>query len=133
MLKRKDLWLIGILVTIAAGILLIFPLSRKSQVVEETLYLRYRLNEQEAKIVPLVREEQLILNQQNGVQNVLFVWPGGIRMDSSTCHNQLCVYQGEVTLENRDIRPLQQLIVCAPHRLVAELLTAEEVQADNAD
>ena len=49
-------------------------------------------------------------------------------MESSNCENQNCIYQGEVTLENRDERMLLNMIICLPHELRLELLSADEAR-----
>ena len=50
-------------------------------------------------------------------------------MESSNCENQTCVGQGEVTLENRDLRPLFNMVICLPHNLSLELLTRAEAES----
>ncbi len=49
----------------------------------------------------------------------------GAVMASSTCHNQLCVQMGEVTLDNWETRPNQQFIICLPNRVSVELVVKE--------
>ena len=51
--------------------------------------------------------------------------PTGAVMASSTCHNQLCVQMGEVTLDNWETRPNQQFIICLPNRVSVELVVKE--------
>ena len=131
MFVKRDIFLIGILLALAAGGLLLRPFLRPSialpvQVAEASLYVRYSINGSEAAIIPLVAEEEIVIDQGEDQVNVLRLWPGGVEMKSSTCHNQLCVAQGQVTPENRYDRPLLHMLVCAPHRLVVELLDAAE-------
>ncbi|MCL1854472.1 MAG: NusG domain II-containing protein [Clostridia bacterium] len=128
MIHKKDIVLIGSLLALAAGAFLALPFFRRGPIgtQEPRLYIRYQVGGEEAALLPLTREERVVVNQGEGKVNTLRVWPGGVEMESSSCHNQLCVYQGPVTPDNWDSRPLMAMIVCAPHRLVVELLEAAE-------
>ena len=123
MIRKKDIFLIAGLTLLAALLLWILPALRPKAPESEALYLRYSLNGQAADVIPLTEEMDMTVDQGSDRVNVLHITPKGFRMASSTCHNQLCVHQGEVTAENMAERPLYHMIVCAPHRLVAELLT----------
>lgn len=61
-------------------------------------------------------------------ENVLHLLPDGFYMESATCRNQNCVEQGPVPLKNREIRVMQNCVICLPNRVTAELYTAEEIQ-----
>ena len=71
--------------------------------------------------------EDLILmsTQEDGSVNVVEISERGAVMASSTCHNQLCVQMGEVTLDNWETRPNQQFIICLPNRVSVELVVKE--------
>ena len=60
-------------------------------------------------------------------ENILLLTPDGFCMGSATCANQDCIHQGQVTLDNRDIRLLQNSVICLPNQVMAELYTAAEV------
>lgn len=60
--------------------------------------------------------------------NVVAITDTGVHMESSTCENQDCIGQGEVTLKNRDTRILSNYIICLPHQVVVQLYTPEEFQ-----
>ena len=64
----------------------------------------------------------------SGISNTLRLMKNGFVMDSSTCDNQDCVMQGEVTLENKDERVLMHMVICLPHNVSAELYSLEELQ-----
>ena len=125
MFKKKDLYLIAVLALVAGGLLFLLPHLQKPALppADGLLYLRYTVNGQEAQVLPLTEETDLMISQEEEKTNVLHLTPNGFSMASSTCHNQLCVLQGEVTLKNMEERPLFHMVVCAPHRIVAELLT----------
>ena len=128
MIQKRDIVLIGGCALLAIALLLLLPLTRARPAPQAKLYLRYRVEGQDAVLVPLDTERELTVNQGEGISNTFRLFPTGFAMAASTCKNQLCVYQGEVTAENMAERPLYHMIVCAPHRLVAELLTGKEVE-----
>jgi len=129
MLHKKDVLLIGALLVLAGSAFFALPLFRRGPVEGSgsLLYISYSVGGKERKLLPLTREERVVVDQGGGMINTLHVWPGGVEMESSSCHNQLCVYQGPVTPDNWDSRPLMHMIVCAPHQLVVELLEAAEL------
>jgi hypothetical protein len=62
------------------------------------------------------------------MKNTVHISPDGFYMASATCNNQDCVHQGQVTLNNRDVRLLGNQVVCLPNKVILELLTPEEAQ-----
>ena len=82
-----------------------------------------RLPEDEPYIFPLrqMREDGTI------TVNNICVTPTGVYMESSTCENQDCVYQGEVTLDNMDERLLGNMIICLPNQVCLELYSIEQL------
>lgn len=80
--------------------------------------------------LPTTDEEVLITLRQTGEEemvNTLKLWKDGFAMHSSTCDNQDCVHQGEVTLENKDDRVLMHMVLCLPHNLSIELYSLDEI------
>ncbi|MDO4548049.1 MAG: hypothetical protein Q4D04_08130, partial [Clostridia bacterium] len=61
-------------------------------------YLRVATSTGEFDLVPLVGEAQFRLTQGEGIENVIEVGVNRVKMHSSTCDNQDCVNQGEITL-----------------------------------
>ena len=49
-------------------------------------------------------------------------------MAESTCDNQDCIYQGTVSLENRETRVLQNMVLCLPHNVTLLMMTQEEIR-----
>ena len=124
MLSKKDIVILATVLALAGVLLLASSLLRPQSSADAPLVLRYSINGESAVEVPLTDKRELTIDQGDGVVNVLGLTPNGFSMLSSTCHNQLCVHQGEVSLENMDERPLLHMVVCAPHRLVAELIVS---------
>lgn len=76
---------------------------------------------------PIKPGEDLVVEQEDGSVNVIRMVEGGFFMQSSTCKNQDCIYQGSVTRENWGTRILGTHVICLPNRVDVMLL------ADSAD
>lgn len=63
------------------------------------------------------------------IENDIHVTSEGFYMEYSTCDNQNCVDEGEVTFENRDSRILGNAVLCLPNGVCLELYTIDEVIA----
>lgn len=62
---------------------------------------------------PLDRDR--VIEIQNGDRlNIVTIKDGGVSMTYSTCKNQICVHEGEVTAPG-------QLIVCLPNYVIVEI------------
>ena len=89
-------------------------------------YLRIQVQDQVWEAIPMVDEGEYVIEQADGKTNVVHTTATGAIMHSSTCDNQSCVQQGEVTLENRDSRVLTNMIICLPNEVILEVLTPAE-------
>ncbi len=78
--------------------------------------------------IPLYEEGRYTITRGDMV-NTIAVTPDSVMMHESSCDNQDCVLQGEVTLENRNKRVLQNMILCLPNEVILELYTFDEVAA----
>ena len=78
--------------------------------------------------IPLVEEGRYSIRRGDLV-NVIEVTPTSIKMHESSCDNQDCVEQGVVSLENKDTRVLQNMVICLPNEVVLQLYTPEELTA----
>lgn len=76
--------------------------------------------------IPLYQEGRYTIRRGDLV-NVIEVTTDSIKMYESSCDNQDCVEQGVVSLENRQKRVLQNMIICLPNEVVLELYTPEEI------
>jgi len=92
-------------------------------------YLRIQVGDEIWPPIPLTDGGEYTVSQHdNGAKNIIRTTKEGAVMHFSTCDNQNCVQQGEVTLSNLDFRAMGNLIVCLPNQVVLELLNAGEVQ-----
>lgn len=78
--------------------------------------------------IPLYEEGRYTVTRGDYV-NTIEVTPDSVRMYESSCDNQDCVEQGIVSLDNKDQRVLQNMIICLPNEVVLELYTPEELTA----
>lgn len=87
----------------------------------------------ETQTVPLTESRELVIEQENGERNVVVIFPGGFYMKESTCRNQDCVGQGEVTLDNMGKRLLYNQVICLPNRVVLELQSGADEPAETLE
>lgn len=80
--------------------------------------------------IPMDREKIITLKQDDSHINQVRITREGVEMLSSTCENQDCVLQGEVTPENYKKRALNAFIVCLPNEVSIELIPAQAVQEE---
>lgn len=123
-MNKKNLLVIGGIFLIAAALLAVTLLNRPMTAVEEDMVI-ISVDGKEYARVPLSKPRTVTVEQQNGCVNVVEVSDHGAVMLSSTCDNQLCVQMGEVTVDNWEIRPNQQFIICLPNRVSVELAVTE--------
>ena len=73
-------------------------------------------------VEPLNEERDVEVEQEHGEKNVVHLTPNGFYMHSSTCDNQLCISQGEVTMDNYTRRILGPYVLCLPNQVELELI-----------
>lgn len=95
-------------------------------------YLRVQVGDEVWAPIALADGDEYTITQPSGATNVVHVTATGAVMHSSTCDNQSCVKQGEVTLENRDSRVLSNMIICLPNEVILEVLTPGEAGMEAA-
>ncbi len=99
---------------------------------EAEAYIYIYINGRLSGIAPLGEEQDVTVDQGNGVVNVIHLLPNGFYMASSTCDNQLCVMEGTVTVDNYHTRVLGTSILCLPHNLDLELIVPSHTPDPNA-
>ena len=118
------------LVVLGAGALLGYQLQRGRQVAKDEIavYVDGKLY----AASPLKQGKDLTVEQEDGSVNVIRMTENGFYMKSSTCKNQDCVHQGEVTRDNWSQRLLGAHVICLPNR-VDVVLTVESTDPDIPD
>jgi len=95
-------------------------------------YLRVQVGDQVWEPIALTDGGEYAIDQPDGKQNVVHTTANGAVMHFSTCDNQNCVQQGEVTLDNRESRVLGSMIICLPNMVILEVLTPAEAGMEAA-
>lgn len=94
-------------------------------------YLKVQIGTTIYEPYPLLKDnDELVLKQRSGKENIVRMTKDSIWMHSSNCDNQDCVHQGTVTLDNKDKRVLMNMIICLPNQVVLELQTKEEAEQE---
>lgn len=76
--------------------------------------------------IAMDREKIITIRQDDGKVNLVHITPEKVYMESSTCENQDCVGQGEISLDNYDKRILGTYVICLPNNVTIELVPAGE-------
>lgn len=112
-MKRKDLWIIGIIIIIAlSSILLIKTITNKEAEYEVVIYA----NETEYKRIPFTEStEEIYKVKAGGGYNTIEIKDGDVKITEADCPDQVCVY----TLAIDD--PTDMPIVCLPHQVIVRI------------
>ena len=103
---------------------------QKASEVEAYLYII--VNGRVSGIYAVGEEGDVTVDQGNGKVNVIHMTEKGFYMASSTCDNQLCVHQGEVTIDNYQQRILGASVLCLPNNVDLELVVPSHTPDPNA-
>ncbi len=76
--------------------------------------------------IAMDRDKIITLKQEDGKINKVHITPEKVYMESSTCENQDCVMQGEITIDNYKTRVLSTYVICLPNDVSIEFIPAEE-------
>lgn len=99
---------------------------------EAEAYLYIIVNGRISGIYAVGEEGDVTVDQGNGKVNVIHMTENGFYMASSTCDNQLCVQQGEVTVDNYRQRILGASVLCLPNNVDLELVVPSHTPDPNA-
>ena len=129
-MKKKDLWIIGALL-LAALLAVLWALW--SQRGDATGRVLVYLDGEVCAEGKLGQKDDIVVRGGDGQENVISFTENGVYMAFSTCDNQLCVHQGEVTRDNFSSRALGTRILCLPNRVMVELELRDGAQTDMPD
>lgn len=124
-MDKRNFGIIAILIAVAVLLFSLVPLMRPASTATASGEIVVTVDGEEYARVPLGKQQTLTVTQPDGSVNVIEVTERGAVMASSSCHNQLCVQMGEVTLDNWETRANQQYIICLPNRVSIELVVKE--------
>ena len=119
-----------LIVIVAAAGLLTTQAWKQPAEADAQAYLRVQAGSEIWPLIPLAEGGEHVIDQGSGRVNVVHTTATSIRMHSSTCDNQNCVDQGEVSLTNGSDRVLGNMIVCLPNEVILEILPASEAGAN---
>lgn len=121
-MKKRDIIIILIIVAIALLSFVGYRAFEKEAGAEN--YVVIYVNGEVYKTVSL-NDPQTVIVEENGNRNEIEITHEGVSMHSASCDNQLCVMQGEATLENMDTRIMGGWIVCLPNGVSVELVKGD--------
>lgn len=82
-------------------------------------------NRQYGDPIPMDRDKVITIRQSDGKENKVHITPEKVYMEHSTCENQDCVGQGEITLDNYRTRILSTYVICLPNAVTIEMVPVE--------
>lgn len=82
-------------------------------------------NRQYGDPIPMDRDKVITIRQSDGKENKVHITPQKVYMEHSTCENQDCVGQGEITLDNYQTRILSTFVICLPNAVTIEMVPVE--------
>ena len=130
MFQKKDIILIAAILCAAALTYGAMLLTRSRQTLSNSVDIW--VGNALYQTVRLGKSQMITIEQANGERNVIEIDENGARMAESSCKNQLCVLQGEVTADNWIHRSLGRKVICLPNRVMVELAiqNAEQIQRE---
>lgn len=75
--------------------------------------------------IAMDRDKIITVKQEDGKINRVHITPDEVYMESSTCDNQDCVGEGNVTHDNYQKRILGSWIICLPNAVTIEYIPAD--------
>ena len=121
-MKKKDILLIcGVLLLALASFFASRLFAQKSNAAQVTIYVGGAVYAQ----VSANDYQTITVDQGDGKVNVIVIDSSGVRMESSTCKNQICVHHGTIDPNNADELLLDHWIVCLPNGVSVEVTDAE--------
>ena len=121
-MKKKDILLIcGVLLLALAAFFASRLFAQKSDAAKVTVYVGGAVYAQ----VSANDYQTNTVDQGGGKVNVIVIDSRGVRMESSTCKNQICVHHGTIDPNNADELLLDHWIVCLPNGVSVAVSGAE--------
>ena len=122
-MKKKDILLIcGVLLLAFVAFFASRLFAQKSDAAEVTVYVGGAVYAR----VSASDYQTITVDQGGGKINVIVIDKSGVRMESSTCKNQICVHHGTIDPNDTDELLLDHWIVCLPNGVSVEVTGAED-------
>ncbi len=124
-MKKKDWLMIGGVLLLA---LLAFIASRVLAPKQPEATVTIYVGEKVYQTVPADEYQTITIDQGDGKVNVIVIDESGVRMESSTCKNQICVHHSTIDPHAVDDLLLDRWIVCLPNAVSVEVSGPEDGQ-----
>ena len=122
-MKKKDILLIcGVLLLALVAFFASRLFAQKTDAAQVTVYVGGAVYAQ----VSANDYQTITVDQGDGKVNVIVIDSSGVRMESSTCKNQICVHHGTIDPNNADELLLDHWIVCLPNGVSVEVTGTED-------
>jgi hypothetical protein len=124
-MKKKDWFIIGgvlLLALVAFFASRLFTKEKSSEMV--TIYIGSEVYQ----TIAADDYQTITIDQGDGKVNVIVIDESGVRMESSTCKNQICVHHATIDPHTTDDLLLDRWIVCLPNAVSIEVSGAEDGQ-----
>ena len=121
-MKKKDILLIcGVLLLALVAFFASRLFAQKTDAAQVTVYVGGAVYAQ----VSANDYQTITVDQGDGKVNVIVIDSSGVRMESSTCKNQICMHHGTIDPNNADELLLDHWIVCLPNGVSIELVAED--------
>ena len=124
-MKRKDWFIIGGVLLLA---LVAFFASRMFSKEKSGEMVTIYVGSEVYQTVSADDYQTITIDQGDGKVNVIVIDESGVRMESSTCKNQICVHHSPIDPHMTDDLLLDRWIVCLPNAVSIEVSGAEDGQ-----
>ncbi len=123
-MRKTDWFIIGGVLLLA---LVAFAVSRLVQPADSTATVTIYVGGDVYARISADDYQTITIDQGDGKVNVVVIDESGVRMESSTCKNQLCVKQGVIdTHTHSDDILMNNWIICMPNGVSIEVTGIEE-------
>jgi hypothetical protein len=122
-MRKKDWLIIGGVLLLAA---LAFVVSRFVMAAPAGATVTIYLHGEVYASVSADDYQTITIDQGNGMVNVIVIDETGVRMEHSTCKNQICVKHGTIDPYDMEGLELDNWIICMPNGIAIEVAGGEE-------
>lgn len=120
-MKKRD-WILGAVIILVAVIMYIAMNATQS---DDGMAVKITLDGKEYGTYSLDEDRKIEIKTDNG-NNKVEIHDKSVEMKEADCPDKYCVKQGK-------INKIRQNIVCLPHKIVVEIISADSSKQNEAD
>lgn len=120
-MKKRD-WILGAVIILVAVIMYIEMNATQS---DDGMAVKITLDGKEYGTYSLDEDREIEIKTDNG-NNKVEIHDKSVEMKEADCPDKYCVKQGE-------INKIRQNIVCLPHKIVVEIISADSSKQNEVD